>query len=95
MFEDGFVKISLLASVIDAKVARVVADKSGDDDDEESESPSGFKGHNWEYEDQSSDHAIDNTENGHGSRDVLTFFGHRKAIEDLKYMEGEDVDSDC
>ena len=88
MFEDRFIEISFLTCVVDAKVATIVADESGDDDDEKSEGPAGLKSHNWKDKYESSDHAIDNAEDSHGSRYVLTFFCHRKAIEDLKYMEG-------
>ena len=67
MFEDSLVEVRLFAGVVEAEEAGVVADEAGNEDDEEGEGPASIEGHNGEYEDQAPDHAVDDTENGHGS----------------------------
>ena len=67
MVEDGLVEIGLVTGVIDAEIAGVVADKSGDDNDDEGEQPTCFKGHDWQNEYETSNHAIDDAEDGHRS----------------------------
>lgn len=78
---DSDVHIWIVTCVEDADVAWIIADESGDHEDDQGEEPAWFQGHHWQDEDQPSYHSIDHGNHGHRPwKTMIFFFAHLKNI---------------